>query len=348
MQLLDENDSPIYVTGQNSTSSYAIDLEDQVPVSDETGLETVGFTFKLENTGSIDARYTIYLDDVALSQNETRIDDQYVKYSLTKNNTESSPALLSTTVVENERELDTGIIREDDANTYTLKIWIDEEATNEAMDKVFNATLRVDGVQYVAPPPSEYGEKIAEKEISEGITATYYQPEGTGYNSNNPVKRMSNVKKMDNETRYEGGTLVISGSGTVADNDLSIQLFLGDVQSIEDLPDEDGHAVYKYNPTNLVVEEGITGIGDSAFGWIKSITNVDLPYSLVSIGKSAFGSTSISEIYLSGNIQEIGQYAFCPIAQDYTIYCETQSVADAVISSGNNSNFVIVDPTKFE
>ena len=173
LQLLDSNNNPIYVTGQNSESSYAINLDNQVPVSDESGLGQDGFTFKLKNSGNVKAKYTIYLDDVALEEGESRIDDQYVKYSLTKNGTESTPALLSTTVTENERQLDKGTIETDNTtNTYTLKIWIAEDATNEAMDKVFNATLRVEAVQYVNTTGFEDGTAAAQL-YANGVVAEY-------------------------------------------------------------------------------------------------------------------------------------------------------------------------------
>ena len=156
LQLLDSNNNPIYVTGQNSESSYAINLDNQVPVSDETGLGTQAFEFKLKNTGNIKASYTIYLDDVALEEGESRIDDEYIRYSLTKNGSEENPQALSS------RELDKGTIDIDNTtNEYTLKIWIAENAINEAMDKVFNATLRVEGTQYVQNGPFEEGTMAA-------------------------------------------------------------------------------------------------------------------------------------------------------------------------------------------
>ena len=320
LQLLDANNNPIYITGQNNESTFAINLDNQVPVSDETGLSTQGFTFKLKNSGSINASYVIYLDDVALESGETRIDDQYVKYSLTKNNSEGSPALLSTTLVNNERELDKGIIEDDETNTYTLKIWIDEAATNAAMDKVFSATLRVEGVQYVEQP-SPYGEKIAERQLSETITATYYQPEETGYN-NTKVKRMSNIKKMDNEERYEGGTLVISGSGDMQDaedfsgEDLSaMHLFLADIDSLSDVPLNnkelyDFDYEYKYNPINVVIEEGITKVGSYVLDNVKTVENVEFPTTLKEIGEFAFSSTSITTLELPEGLEIIGESAF--------------------------------------
>ena len=152
LQLLDSNNNPIYIIDQNSTSSYEINLDNQVPVSDEVGLDSTAFEFKLKNTGNIKASYTIYLDDVALESGESRIDDEYIRYSLTKNGSEENPQELSS------RELDKGTIEADNTtNEYALKIWIAETATNEGMDKVFNATLRVEGTQYVKTGPFDDG-----------------------------------------------------------------------------------------------------------------------------------------------------------------------------------------------
>ena len=316
LQLLDSNNNPIYITDQNNTTSYEINLDNQVPVSDEVGLDTKAFEFKLKNTGNIKASYTIYLDDVALESGETRIDDQYIRYSLTKNGSEENPQALSS------RKLDEGTIDTDNAtNTYTLKMWIAEDATNEAMDKVFNATLRVEGTQYVAPPASEYGVKIASTQLSETITATYYQPEDTGYNSTSKIKRMSNVERLDNEETYEGGTLVISGEGEMPDyeydegNPPLIVMFMAGVSTYDefvalyDLP-TGKYFPFKYNPINIVVEEGITKIGDCAFPELYYVDNVKLPNTLRSIGYNAFAYAPIVSINFPEELEFIGEDAF--------------------------------------
>ena len=148
LQLLDEND--IDITNPEN-AGYSINLDNQVPVSDEVGLGTEAFTFKLKNTGTIDARYTIYLDDVALETGENRLPDSAVRYSLTKNGSEENPSDLTSIGTAPNRKLDEGVIKQDTTNTYTLKVWIDEDAGNEAMDKIFGTTLRVEGSQYLSP-----------------------------------------------------------------------------------------------------------------------------------------------------------------------------------------------------
>ena len=212
LQLLDENNQDI--TDLNN-AGYSISLENQVPVSDEEGLSQEGFTFKLKNNGTIDAKYEIYLDDVALEQGESRIGDTYIKYSLTKNNTEGTPALLSTTLVGNERELDKGIIKVDEINTYTLKIWIDEEATNAAMDKVFHATLRVEGTQYVQTGPFEDG-TFAATLYNKGLAGEYNSTTQVPNGFNSETEEDGLYKYTDNE-----GTTTYAYRGINPDNYVS-------------------------------------------------------------------------------------------------------------------------------
>ena len=371
LQLLDKNNNPIYSTSNNSESSYEINLDNQVPVSDETGLSTQAFEFKLKNTGNLKANYTIYLDDVALEEGEERIDDEYIRYSLTKNGSEENPQGLTS------RQLDKGIIDTDNTTyTYTLKIWIAEDATNEAMNKVFNATLRVEGTQYVAPA-NPYGTKIVETQLSETITATYYQPEDMGYNTNK-VKRMSNVKKLDNEETYSGGTLVISGTGAMP-RDYSIQFFLADVTTVEelyalydsDLYDGWGAFKLKYVPTNLVIEEGITTVFNDFMSGVPIIniilsSTVELENGTFSnrgteiiesirfaSGSSTYdtngmGDVTINNLYLPSSIDNVDHHQF--YAQANIVYCETQEVADLISdypTSPQQFKQIIVDPTKF-
>ena len=148
LQLLDENNNDI--TDANN-AGYVINLDNQVPVDDETGLGTQAFEFKLKNNGTIDAKYTIYLDDVALESGETRLRDSAVMYSLTKNGGSGNPESLTTIGSNPNRKLDGGLIKKDETNIYTLRVWISRYANNSAMDKVFHATLRVEGSQYLSP-----------------------------------------------------------------------------------------------------------------------------------------------------------------------------------------------------
>ena len=127
----------------DDTTSNGILLENAVPMSDTKGKTTTEYTFTLQNSGSIASDYKIYLDDVALSDGETRLEDSKVKYQLIKNG-EETVGLLSSL---EDKAIDTGTIGTNKTNTYSLRVWIDSDAGNEVMGKILSKQLRVDASQ---------------------------------------------------------------------------------------------------------------------------------------------------------------------------------------------------------
>ena len=131
----------------------AINVEDSVPMSDIDGLATTPYTFSLQNNGNVTSEYTIYLDDASIDSADERFDDSALKYSLKKNDGVSTTALLSTL---NQRVLDSGTIEAGTTNTYSLNLWIKDEATNDdvqttkdgqTVGKVFAGKLRIEASQ---------------------------------------------------------------------------------------------------------------------------------------------------------------------------------------------------------
>ena len=145
LQLLDENNNDIT---DPENEGYSLNFDNVAPMSDEDGLKQEGFVFKLKNSGTIVADYKIYLDDVELSSGENRIDDKDIRYSLVKNTYREEAKSLFDLGSNPNRVLDSAVIEPNRTYTYSLKIWIDENAGNDAMNKIFHATLRVEGVQY--------------------------------------------------------------------------------------------------------------------------------------------------------------------------------------------------------
>lgn len=131
----------------DESETEGINIEKAIPTSDTTGLTQEGYTFKLVNNGKTAANYTIYLDDLDLEENETRMPDSVVKYNLTKNGVEGSTVLLPSIGTNPKRIVDTGTIDANTTNTYTLKLWMDYEATIDVMNTVFFAQLRVEAEQ---------------------------------------------------------------------------------------------------------------------------------------------------------------------------------------------------------
>ena len=107
----------------------------------------------------------------------------------------------------------------------------------------------------------------------------------------------------------------------------------------------------------LVIPEGVTSIGKSAFELIDTISEVEFPKSLVSIGDSAFlacsgirsiiipenvtsigdfvfESTHITKIYIeSTKIKDIGMFAFSAYAQSTVITVKSEEIASLIRDS---------------
>lgn len=62
--------------------------------------------------------------------------------------------------------------------------------------------------------------------------------------------------------------------------------------------------------TALVIEDGITSIGSSAFCGIGPVEHVEIPSSVTEIGQQAFCSSSIQSVTILGNVTTIGDSVF--------------------------------------
>ena len=125
-------------------------LEKQIPIEDEEGMSLDGFTFSLTNNGNIESDYTIYLDDIALDEGESRILDSSIRYSLTRNEEVFMTRNMTTMGSNPNRRVDFGTIGVDETINYTLRIWIDYDATtSDASGKTFKGKLRVVATQPV-------------------------------------------------------------------------------------------------------------------------------------------------------------------------------------------------------
>ena len=86
--------------------------------------------------------------------------------------------------------------------------------------------------------------------------------------------------------------LTLSGSGPMYDFDLN-----------------DGHRGNFYGISTIVINDGITTIGNYAFS-ASHITSVTIPGSVTSIGTNAFAYNELTSLTIPGSVKSIGEYAF--------------------------------------
>lgn len=129
------------------TEGNTINLEDTYPLTDSEGLALDGYDFTLENTGTADVNYAIYLDNVEVSLPDVKLDDKYLKYNLNKNQVAGSTKYITSLGQNGSRKLDQGTLKSKAKNDYILKIWPTTEIDGDFGGQVWKGKLRITGDQ---------------------------------------------------------------------------------------------------------------------------------------------------------------------------------------------------------
>ena len=112
------------------------------------------------------------------------------------------------------------------------------------------------------------------------------------------------------------GTLTISGTGAMKDYD----------------SDSNPSPVYNnWDVEKIVIEDGVTSIGSSAFSGCYDLTSITIPNSVTSIGIRAFNvCRNLTNITIPDNVTSIGNYAFhyCENLTSVTIPNSVTSIGD--------------------
>lgn len=115
------------------------------------------------------------------------------------------------------------------------------------------------------------------------------------------------VKGTKVKWKYDAGVLTLSGSGAVPDYIVYYDPSLG--KKVEENPAPWKHLIQKV--TEIKVEKGVTGLGQSIFSDCKALTKVTVASSVKKIGSYCFDQCfSLREINLTDGLEELGERAF--------------------------------------
>ena len=191
----------------------------------------------------------IILDDIDLSEGESRIPDSSIRYSLTKNEEVFMTRNMTTMGSNPNRRVDFGTIGVDETVNYTLRIWIDYDATKEeASGKTFKGKLRIVATQ---PVGEEVGAVLLnnipeENQYDDGVDTFITGTDPNNYiwysgklwravsinNTENTVKlvtqwNISAISFDDDSSAFEGSDMESWL------NDTSVDGFLGNLRDYE-------------------------------------------------------------------------------------------------------------------
>ena len=87
--------------------------------------------------------------------------------------------------------------------------------------------------------------------------------------------------------------------------------------------------------TNVVIPNGIDGIGDDAFEYCSALTSLTLPHSLVHVGDYAFqGCTALTSLTLPHSLVDVGAGAFnsCDALTSLTLPNSVKSIGNGAFA----------------
>jgi hypothetical protein len=127
----------------------------------------------------------------------------------------------------------------------------------------------------------------------------------------------------------DDGTLTISGTGNMPDYDIYSNKapWYSDRDKIK----------------NVVIEDGVTSIGNNAFRNCVKLTSVEIPSSVTSIGDDAFsGCYNLTSVEIPNFVTSIGNWAFedCPLITSIEIPSSVTSIGDMAFNKCYRLNSV--------
>ena len=129
------------------------------------------------------------------------------------------------------------------------------------------------------------------------------------------------------------GTLTISGSGIMRSYQVTY--------SSDDTP----WAAYKPDITRIIIQEGVTAIGDSAFEYCTALTSVSIPDSVTVIGQCAFKNcTSLVELNLGNGLTTLKKEAFslCKDLREVTLPESLTTMNELAFSNCESLMYIII------
>lgn len=270
-----------------------IRLSNAYPVSDSIGLSSTPYKFTVKNIGTLSTDYVVkILDDQAMIEADGCADNLIEKSALKYNvnsNLESDSYLLSE---KDNYVIATGTLRAGQSKTYSLKMWIDENAGNEVLGKHFHGKIVIETGTIL---PNSTPENCFTFDGAGTITG-YKCYEG------NP-DGLSAIVNVVIPSSIKGVAVTTIGPSAFSSKNLATVMISEGITTIQE------SAFQNNQLTNVTFPSTITTIENAGFK-MNSLISVDFPESLTMIGEQAFQYNFMTTIKLSNNIKTIGKQAF--------------------------------------
>ncbi len=248
---------------------------------------TDSFNFTVENDGTIEAYYQIYIDDQPLEPGENRIPGTNIRYELKKEDIQYNISNLSETATS----LYMGNIEPDVIDSFELRLWVDYDTTTVELNSVHRSKLRIEASQ----------ESIA----TDASCFTFAAGTITDYDENCPndviiPETISGTKVTSiGDGAFKSSVQITGGIVENEHGTLNSVIIPNTVTSI-------GREAFRYNVIKKVeLSNSIFSIDDYAFS-DNQLTEVVIPKSVTTIESFAFSNNLLPNITLTNTINSFG------------------------------------------
>ncbi len=188
---------------------------------------------------------------------------------------------------------------------------ITTSCTITVLPETYQVVWNVDGVETVVSVKAGDAIALPETPVKEGYTFAGWTPAVPEVMPEQDIvftavweEVISNISGTcgDNLTwtfDESTGTLTISGTGEMTDWTDSSETPWNHIKDIV---------------KDIVIENGVTSIGDNAFNDFSSVESVTIPKSVTNIGDGAFGTSDITDVYYEGTEEEWNEIVNAPKA----------------------------------
>lgn len=129
----------------SSDIGNVIKLNGAYPTSDDEGQKNSPYSFKITNSGTLDAYYKIKIvDDTDVINEDGCIDNLLPKNKIKVSINKGTPFLLNSKEA-NSYIVNDGTLAASESRTFEIRIWIDETAGNEVLGKHYHGKIVVEG-----------------------------------------------------------------------------------------------------------------------------------------------------------------------------------------------------------
>ena len=148
---------------------------------------------------------------------------------------------------------------------------------------------------------------------------TGYQKDWSPYKSKLAIGGFCGADGHESDVTWklQNGTLTISGTGTMADYSYYQAPWNAYRDTIETVVIEDGvtsigqYAFYACTSlASITIPKSVTSIGEFAFNNCKALENIDLPEELTKINRYAFAQSGLTSVTIPANVKEISKGTF--------------------------------------